>query len=301
MFLSSDNGFEGCLPRKRELIKNLESTEMPKKKMKSHVDRTTSIPSCGLTLLSGPKNSFDYVLRITSDDQQFVQIHCHRCVLIAHSPQMASLINGENYFDMSLKVKFGYIGACLELIQYFYLKDPTLISEKEKILELCGLFEMSLDHFLIRENKLEAMNCYPMVTLNVVADQSSCVTSIDFLKCIEWEKAKVLNHEIITTTTTHGCSLHTRETSEPLKDDHISGHKGSNPLQDGASLHSQETWQPLQELCNESSLHCQEETWEPLQDSCNGLSQEPLQSHDHSKKLRPTAKRTSYNLRKRKR
>jgi len=196
MFLSSESGFEGALPRKREIAPTKETN--PKKKLKPNPkpkSHTLNIPSCGLTLLSGPKNAFDYVLRITSDDKQFVQINCHRCVLIAHSPQLGNLINGENFFDMSIKVKFGYIGACLELIQYFYLKDPSLISEKEKILELCGLFEMSLDHFLIRENKSETLDRYPMIKLNIMADESSSITTLDFLKCIEWKKAKLAVEE----------------------------------------------------------------------------------------------------------
>jgi hypothetical protein len=144
--------------------------------------KLSNIPSCGLALLKGPLNSFDYVLRITSNDQNFVHINCHRCVLLAHSATMSDLIRNENFWDMDIKVEPGYISATIELIQYMYLKDITLISNKAKVLELCALFEMPLDFFLIRTDGLDCLNTYPRIQLAIEFDKSNCLTMVDFLK-----------------------------------------------------------------------------------------------------------------------
>jgi len=149
----------------------------------------SKVISCGQTLLRGPKNSFDYVLRITSDDVQVVQIHCHRCVLIAHSQRFSNLIYGDSFWDMDIKVKPGFVGAVIELIQYMYLKDIQLISEREKILELCSFLEMPLDHFLIRQlttDPIQNLTC-----LNIVSDGSCCISTLDFLKTLSFECAKL--------------------------------------------------------------------------------------------------------------
>lgn len=153
--------------------------------------KLSTIPSCGLALLKGPIASFDYVLRLTSNEKTFVHINCHRCVLLAHSKQMCNLICNENFWDMDIKVKPGYISAAIELIQYMYLKDISLITEKSKILELCAVFEMSLDFFLIRTDSLDCLNVYPQIRLNIEWDDSSCITSLDFLKRIKMEHAKL--------------------------------------------------------------------------------------------------------------
>jgi hypothetical protein len=160
----------------------------------SHEQKTpklASIPSCGLALLRGPLDSFDYVLRITSNEKTFVHINCHRCVLLAHSKKMSDLIRNENFWDMDIKVRPGYISAVIELIQYMYLKDISLVTEKSKILELCGLFEMPLDFFLIRTESLDYLNQYPTIQLNIEPDDSSCITTLDFLKRVTVEKAKL--------------------------------------------------------------------------------------------------------------
>ena len=152
------------------------------------------IPTCGETLLRGPKNSFDYVVRLTSDEKQYVSLQCHRCVLIAHSRQLGSLIYGENFWDMDIKVKHGYLGAAIELIQYLYLKDVSLISEKTKVLELCALFEMPADHFLIRSTA-PLPSLYPTVKLVITADESESVTAMDFIKMIKFEHAKLVHEQ----------------------------------------------------------------------------------------------------------
>lgn len=148
-----------------------------------------SIPSCGLTLLRGPRNSFDYVLRVTTDEVQFVKIFCHRCILASHSQVFNTLICGKDFFDMNIKLKPGYIGAFMELVQYMYLKDPCLIHCKNKVLELCGKFEMSLDHFLIRNS--ETPDTGKAINIHLESDKSICVTAPDFFHIIEITKAKL--------------------------------------------------------------------------------------------------------------
>jgi len=158
---------------------------------KSKIKKMTTVMSCGMALLRGPRNSFDYTLFLTSDDIQFVRVYCHRAVLIAHSPQLSQIITGENYFESSIKLKVGYIGACLELLQYFYVKDPLLITQKDKVLELCALFEMDMDYFLIKNEKHTHTVDTTNLKLHFVADSSECVTCADFFKCLVMEKSKL--------------------------------------------------------------------------------------------------------------
>ena len=142
------------------------------------------INSCGLALLRGPTDSFDYTLFIT-DGNITVKVFCHKCVLIAHSERMRINIRGEHFFDMDIKVKPGYITAFIELVQYMYLKDPTLITKESKILELCGMLHMKLDHFLIRSEKLVKQNEYPTVTINFSgATMQSCKLEKSFSSLI---------------------------------------------------------------------------------------------------------------------
>ena len=122
------------------------------------------IPSCGVTLLRSSKKFCDYTLRL-DDGRAQVKIMCHRCVLMSHSHRLSTLMTSENYFDMRICVKPGYLSSAVELIQYMYLKDPTLLSEKGKILEICGLFHMSIDHFIISRNKLHKSNDYPITNI----------------------------------------------------------------------------------------------------------------------------------------
>ncbi len=158
--------------------------------LKINNHRLSSIPSCGLALLQG--GSFDYVLRISSDDKQYIHINCHRSVLTAHSSALRELISGDNFWDMDIKVRPGYVSAAIELVQYMYLKDPVLISQREKVIELCSLFGMPLDYFLIREAKLEKCNLYPFAAIRLVADDSTFVSPQDFLQHLRVERAKIL-------------------------------------------------------------------------------------------------------------
>lgn len=146
-------------------------------------------PSCGLTLLRAPRNTRDYWLEITSNDDFVVTVHCHRCVLLSHATELQVYLTGENFWNMSIKVDLGYVSAALELIQFMYLKDPKLITEKDKVLELCGHFGMSLDHFLIRhDHQLKPVNQYPTLRLVLTPDHTSEGRfSTDFLSFLKLE------------------------------------------------------------------------------------------------------------------
>jgi hypothetical protein len=130
------------------------------------------VPSCGLTLLRAPQRLCDYTL-VVDDGAAKVKVLCHRAVLAAHSEKLAKLMTAENYFDMSVRVKPGYLGAMVELLQYMYLKDPALISDQEKLLQMCGLLHMKVDHFVVSRKKLRQLNEYPttQLTLQFQTDQ----------------------------------------------------------------------------------------------------------------------------------
>ena len=85
--------------------------------------------SCGAVLLKGPVDSFDYCLYIT-DTKKTIKIYCHRSVLLAHSVKMRELITSENFFDLTIEVKPGYLGSMIELLQFMYLKNIALISNR---------------------------------------------------------------------------------------------------------------------------------------------------------------------------
>lgn len=117
-----------------------------------------NIPSCGLSLLCAPVEAHDYVLKLTDDDKHYVHINCHRCVLLAHSKKMRELMTGENYFSMIIRLQTGYIGACVELLQYMYLRDLSLITEKDKVLKMCSLFDMPFEFVLLKNDKNQKLN-----------------------------------------------------------------------------------------------------------------------------------------------
>lgn len=179
-----------------------------------------SVPSCGLTLLKAPQDCFDYVLHITSDDQMIVNVFCHRCVLLAHSGKMRELISGENFFDMSVRVKPGYVSSTVELVQYMYLKDIEVISDKDKVLELSAFFEMPMDHYLIREETLKPLDLHRVVAhLTIVPDNSSILAIPDFLKHLRFEKAalesRASNPTCSLSSSSHSSSSHSLKDSNP--------------------------------------------------------------------------------------
>lgn len=154
-----------------------------------------SLPSCGLSLLRAPEDTFDYVLRVTTDDKHYARIHCHKAVLKAHSPRMRELMTADNYFQMEIKLSLGYMGAFIELIQYMYVRDITMISQKQKVLKLCAMFDMPLDIFLIRNDAIQPINTYRSVAFTIVNGPntaSTCITLLDFLAHIEFDGAEMV-------------------------------------------------------------------------------------------------------------
>jgi hypothetical protein len=140
-----------------------------------------SIPSCGLSLLQGPLDAFDYVLWLTDGEQQ-IKVLAHRCVLLAHSEKMRELITGENFFECTIKVKPGYLTACLELLQFMYMKDPRLIHHVDQVLELCGMFRMPYDHIAIRDEKLEPTDVYVTVELQLEPQSHALTMCTEFFQ-----------------------------------------------------------------------------------------------------------------------
>lgn len=155
-----------------------------------------NVPSCGLTLLRGPPDTFDYVLYVTADDKAFVRIHCHRAVLLAHSKKMRRLITGENYFEMTIKVLPGFVGAFVEVLQYMYLKDPTLITHRSKMKEMICFLEMPFDHWLVKEEKLRVLNNHePCIYITLEHDQhSTCLLAKDFLNLFSTQNVRMRHH-----------------------------------------------------------------------------------------------------------
>jgi hypothetical protein len=166
--------------------------------------KLAGVPSCGLALLTSPRRTFDYVVRV-SDGQQHVAIHAHRCVLVAHSRKLAALACDENFFDLDMVVKPGYLQAAIEVFQYMYLKDPTLLRDKGRALEMCGLLDMPLDHFLIANKRLARLNKYPTYTMvlgggknNNNNNDASVDVAGPFMTCLHAHVAKpsqVLVHD----------------------------------------------------------------------------------------------------------
>jgi hypothetical protein len=174
-------------------------------------------PSCGYSLLKAPLNTFDYALYLT-DRKVTVKIQCHRCVLLAHSEIFRDLICNENFFDMEVCVKPGYLTAAVEVIQYMYLKDPLLITSKSKVLDMCGMFQMPLDHFLIASNKIMPVNTYPTVNVTIMPEldleniPEKCILTADFWDKITVDEGKVSRVGTSSDVYTHKKELQTKNT-----------------------------------------------------------------------------------------
>jgi hypothetical protein len=151
------------------------------------------IPSCGLTLLTTSEDTFDYVLTITESGTTIrAVVHAHRCVLAAHSGTLRRMMTDENFFELDVTVNAGYLSATLQLLQYMYLKDATLLTHKPKVQELCVFFDMPTDHFLItNETALAVLNKYPVQLLSIndacffrMAEPfKRCLHHINLLQC----------------------------------------------------------------------------------------------------------------------
>lgn len=145
-------------------------------------------------MLQAPEDTFDYVLHITSNDQHFVRLHCHKAVLRCHSPRFSALMTGANYSELEVKLPQGFFGAFLELVQYMYLRDITLISHPQKVMQLCAMFDMPFDIFLIRTQGVAPINTYRSLAFSLVSDGeprevSTCITALDFLRHVEFHQA----------------------------------------------------------------------------------------------------------------
>jgi len=150
-----------------------------------------SIPSCGLALLRGPPDAFDYTLWLLHG-KQCVKVLCHKAVLLAHSPVLCEIIRDANFWDCSVRVKDGYLNACLELLQYCYCKDPTLISDVSKVLDMAAMFKMSYDHMVISNRLAVATDRYERVLLQIEPEEHSIAVCADFLKCLSFPNSKLV-------------------------------------------------------------------------------------------------------------
>ena len=160
-----------------------------RRKEKIMSSRLGLIPTCGLALLSSPKETFDFVLKVT-DGKQAAKVPCHRCVLVAHSLKLRDFITCENYFELTIKLLPGYIPALLELVQYMYLKDHTLITDIQKVLELCGTLHMKLDHFIVSRGKTEKLNQYPVV-YHIHLQENTAAVLPEFTRLVEFQNVQI--------------------------------------------------------------------------------------------------------------
>lgn len=152
-----------------------------------------SIPSCGLALLQAPQSTFDYVLHLTEGEAPNApkaRVLTHRCVLLAHSETMRDLINDTTFFDLTINLQPGYLGACIELLQFMYVKDPDLLSDVDKVLHLCGTFHMPFVHLVIRERLYEPLDEWehPHIQLRLKDGQTAFVCGEFFNKCLAFHQ-----------------------------------------------------------------------------------------------------------------
>lgn len=145
-------------------------------------------------MLQAIEDTCDYVLHVTSDDQHFLRIHCHKAVLRCHSPRFSELMTGANYSELEVKLPVGFFGAFIELVQYMYLRDIHLISHAHKVMQLCAMFDMPFDIFLIRTGGVQPINTYASLTFTLTSDRqpeehATCITAVDFLRHVEFHHA----------------------------------------------------------------------------------------------------------------
>lgn len=92
--------------------------------------------SCGRVLLESHPSTFDYELRI-DDGTRALRVRCHRAVLAAHAVRLRELSTGENFSDLTLRIKPGFLDSLLELLRFFYLHpSPARWRRPEEIREL---------------------------------------------------------------------------------------------------------------------------------------------------------------------
>lgn len=110
--------------------------------------------SCGQMMLQSPIDTMDFCLYVT-DKKQVIKILCHRSVLLAHSLRLSELINADNFYDLTVEIKPGFINSMLELLQFMYLKDIRRLTDKTKILYLSKILKMRRDFSMIEASKFE--------------------------------------------------------------------------------------------------------------------------------------------------
>lgn len=154
---------------------------------------TAGIKSCGQTLLQGAEHTFDYVLHLTDGKQQ-ATLFCHRAVLAAHSKKLDAAINAENYFDQEIQVLPGYLGAMIELIQFMYLKDQSLITQCGRIKKLCVFLDVPLDLFRLVEKDFSVRSS-PVVFQFEKDPENRCVVSQDLFRHLKIYHSKLSTPE----------------------------------------------------------------------------------------------------------
>lgn len=155
--------------------------------------------TCGYVLLRAPVETFDFLLRFsTPTSSTVVSVYCHRAILVAYSEYFRHWIlhpdhGGEFHHQLNIRVDDGQLGAALELIQFMYLRDPTLLSNRNKVLQLCGLFRLYKEHLFIRSlDDKPHESRIPNIILTLVFDDSVAISSQDFVKAVSVEKAKLI-------------------------------------------------------------------------------------------------------------
>ena len=124
-------------------------------------------PSCGAALLRGPRECFDYVLFVT-DGSTTAKVLCHKGVLMCHSPKFRELIVTDNYFALDVRVQPGFLPAMLELLQYLYLKDPSLLaSPRSKLLQLCAWLQMPQEFLQLRDDTAKKVENFRVCELTI--------------------------------------------------------------------------------------------------------------------------------------
>lgn len=155
--------------------------------------------TCGHVLLRAPLETFDFLLRFsTPNSPNVVSVYCHRAILVAYSEYCRHFIlnpdfKGEFHYQLNIQVEDGQLGAALELIQFMYIRDPALLSDRNKILQLCGLFRMYQEHMFIQSlNDKPHESRIPNINLMLVFDDSVAISSQDFVKAVSIEKARLI-------------------------------------------------------------------------------------------------------------
>jgi hypothetical protein len=88
---------------------------------------------------------------------------------------------------LTITVEIGYVGSMLELLQFMYLKNTGLLTNREKILELCAVLKMKPE-FVIASNFVNSTHSI---------DLDLCQLSTEFVNLVSMKKyvAPVVNSQ----------------------------------------------------------------------------------------------------------